>query len=337
MSRTIWTVAAGLVIAMGCGTTAPGEAAGAKAPVTTTKEAPVTPAWEVKDEAFGKILLPTSTLTKLADGLKWAEGPVWWSKKGCLIYSDVGGDTQYLWTPEKGPQVFRKPSDQANGSTIDLEGRLLACHHATRCVDRTDAAGQCEVLATTYGGSKLNSPNDVVVRSDGTVWFTDPPYGIKADQKEQKVNGVYRLDPGKTEPVLVIDSMDYPNGLCFSPDEKHLYVADSANRGPRAILRFPVSENGTVGKGETFAKVTAGVPDGIRCDADGRLYSSSKLGVEVFDTTGKLLGIIRTPKTTANLTFGGKDGRMLFLTSTDAVWAIDLAVAGAFPKAPEKK
>lgn len=264
----------------------------------------------------------------IAEGLRFTEGPAWWPAAGGLIFSDIPADTMYLWTQAAGSRVWRQPSRHANGNTVDLDGNLLTCEHGSRTVTRTMPDGRVDTLVVAYQGRKLNSPNDIVVKRDGTIWFTDPPYGIQPEMSEQPANFVFRLDPGASEPVAVADDFSRPNGICFSPDERWLYIADS-DKAIHHVRRFRVASDNTLSGGEVFCRVEPGVPDGMRVDADGRLYSTAGDGVHVFDPSGKLLGRIHTPQTAANCTFGGHDGRTLFITATSQVWAVPLAVRGA--------
>jgi len=264
----------------------------------------------------------------IAEGLRFTEGPCWWASAGCLIFSDIPADTLYRWTEQEGAAVFRRPSRRANGNTVDMDGNLITCEHGSRTVTRTTPGCDVTTIASSYRGRKLNSPNDVVVRSDGAVWFTDPPYGVKPEEREQPANYVFRLDPGADEPMAACDSLSRPNGLCFSPDERILYIADSDTE-THHIRRFGLGPDNTLTGGDVFAVIGCGVPDGLRCDADGRLYSTAGDGVWVFDAGGTLLGKIHTPETAANCTFGGTEGRTLFITATSRVWAVDLKVAGA--------
>jgi gluconolactonase len=233
----------------------------------------------------------------------------------------------YRWRPGEGHTVWRKPSHHANGNTVDREGRLLTCEHGSRRVTRTERDGSVTVLAESYRGRKLNSPNDVVVKSDGSIWFTDPPYGIEPGEREQPANFVFRLPGAGEEPVALIDDFSRPNGLCFSPEEELLYVADSDHE-IHHVRRFRVRGDGGLEGGEVFATIEPGIPDGMRVDAAGRLYVSAKDGVQVFDAEGVLLGKIRTPETAANCTFGGEGKRTLFITAVSTVWAVELAVRG---------
>jgi len=296
---------------------------------STEKQEPVPGARiEILDPAMNAVLAPGAAVRLLGDAFQFTEGPAWlpW-EGGVLVFSDIPADTLYRWTETAGLAVFRRPSHNANGNTADPEGRLVTCEHGSRTVTRTAPDGAVVTLASTYQGKKLNSPNDVVVRSDGTVWFTDPPYGIKPAEQEQPANYVFRLDPGAAEPVQVADDFVRPNGLCFSPDEKFLYVADSSNRSH--IRRFRVTAENTLAEGEVFAKIRPTGPDGIRCDADGRLYVTAGDGVQVFDPAGKLLGKIRLPVQPANCTFGGPERRTLFITARTHLYAVTLAVRGS--------
>ena len=266
----------------------------------------------------------------VADGLKFTEGPVWLSGEG-LIFSDIPADTIYRWSDSEGLSVFRRPSRRANGNAADHQGNLITCEHGSRSVTRTSPDGEVTTLTERYGGKRLNSPNDVAVQSDGTIWFTDPPYGIKPDQREQPANYVFRLDPGETEPVIVADGLARPNGLCFSSDERLLYIADSDTE-IHHIRRFEVRADSTLAGGEVFTTITPGLPDGMRVDVEGRLYSTAADGVQVFSPAGELLGKIHTPQTAANCAFGGADDCILFITATSRLWGVRLAVGGLVPE-----
>ncbi len=262
------------------------------------------------------------SLRCIAKDLKFTEGPVWLPDKKCLLFSDIPADTIYRWSKADGLKVFRRPSHNSNGNNIDLTGRLLTCEHGSRTLTRTEKDGKVTTLTSSYKGKKLNSPNDLAVKSDGTIWFTDPPYGLKGKKSEQPANYVFRLDPGKTEPVAVVDDMARPNGVCFSPDEKYLYVANSGKA--HHVRRFAVKADNTLDKGKVFVTISPGGPDGMRVDSIGRLYSTAGNGVQVFSPEGKLLGAVRTPKGAANCTFGGPGGTTLFITARDSVWAADM-------------
>lgn len=259
------------------------------------------------------------TVDQIADGFLFNEGPVWLNEG--LVFSDVRGDTLYRWSEGGGIETFRKPSRQANGNTLDPEGRLVTCRHEARDVIRTEKDGSITVLADSYAGGKLNSPNDVVVQSDGTIWFTDPPYGLNKRLKEQPFNAVYRLDPGAAEPVAVVTNLSYPNGLAFSPDGTFLYIAESDWKiKPNFVMRYVVNQDGSLTEGVRFAEVKTGAADGIRVDDEGRLFCTSGLGVEVFDSSGRLVTLVQTPKPASNCCFGGADRQTLFITARDTVY-----------------
>jgi len=299
----------------------------AKEPATNKKGTLAMSGIEILDESFREVLREDSVVRQICDGLQFTEGPVWIAGSKSLLFSDIPADTIYRWTQADGKSVFRRPSHNANGSTLDAKGRLLTCEHGSRTLTRTEASGQVVTIASSYQGRKLNSPNDVVVKSDGTIWFTDPPYGVARGLIEQKANHVFRLDKPGDEPVAVASDFDMPNGLCFSPDEKYLYIADSGAR--RHIRRLPVEKGNLLGKGEVFAVVSSGVPDGIRADAAGRVYSTAGDGVQVFDTKGKLIGKLRTPQAAANCCFGGVGNKTLFITARAGVFVVELSAAGA--------
>jgi gluconolactonase len=283
---------------------------------------------EILEDAFYQVLRDDSRLERLADGFGFTEGPTWWAAMGCLVFSDIPGDTIYRWTPADGVAPWRRPSRHANGNTIDPKGNLLTCEHGSRTVTRTSPQGQVTTVAAAFQGRKLNSPNDIVVQRDGTIWFTDPPYGIQPDQCEQPANYVFRLDPWASEPVAVASDFSRPNGLCFSPDERLLYIADS-DTTIHHVRRFTVSADHSLGGGEVFAVIAPGVPDGMRTDAAGRLFVTAGDGVHVFAPDGRMLGRIRTPQTAANCAFGGPDGDTLFITATSSVWRLRLATRSA--------
>ena len=282
--------------------------------------------FEILDESFRKVLSADSAVAAICTGHAFTEGPVWMKELKCLLFSDIPADTIYRWSQEKGKSVFRKPSHNTNGNIVDGRGRLISCEHGSRTVTRTEAGGEVRTIASACGGKKFNSPNDAAVKSDGTIWFTDPPYGLKNRPREQPANYVFRLDKAAAEPVIVASDFDRPNGLCFSPDEKYLYIADSGK--PHHVRRLEVLEGNRLGKGKVFAVIAPGVPDGMRVDAAGRLYATAGDGVQVFDPSGKPIGKIKTAKGAANCCFGGPDRKTLFITARDTVWAVRLAVAG---------
>ena len=285
-------------------------------------------------EAFAEIIPGDARLEKLAGDMKFTEGPVWipGERGGMLLFSDIPSDVIHKWTRADGLGVFRNPSRGANGNTIDAEGRLISCEHRSRTVVRNTPEGSMETIADAYKGGKLNSPNDAAVRSDGTVWFTDPPYGLGQRPREQKGNYVYKLDPAAKKPEgklqAVILDIQWPNGICFSPDESKLYVANSDISNP-VIFVTPFKPDGTLGTPQPLFRIDKGIPDGIRCDAEGRVWSSAGDGVHVFAPDGKLLGKVLVPESPANLCFGGDDGKTLFITARTSLYAIKTNVTGA--------
>ena len=282
----------------------------------------------IKNEAeFRKCVAAEARVEKLAGGLSFTEGPAW-HPDGFLVFSDIPNNELKKWTKAEGLTTFRKPSQNANGNTIDRAGRLVSAEHTARRVSVTEKDGTVKTLVDRYDGKKFNSPNDVVVKSDGTVWFTDPPYGLpKGEQKEQAGNYVFRFDPKSGTTTIVSTNHDMPNGLAFSPDEKKLYVADSGQ--PRHIRVYDVKADGTLGGGGEFGKIDKGGPDGIRCDAEGRVWSSAGDGVHIFAPDGALIGKILTPEGPANLGFGGADGKTLFITARKSLYAIPVRVGAA--------
>lgn len=279
------------------------------------------------------LIPPDAKLQKLAGDLKFIEGPVWMPvvyhyAPGFLIFSDIPANELKRWDEKSGVSTFRGESNNTNGNTLDRQGRLISCEHTARRVTRTEKDGSITVLADSFEGKKFNSPNDVVVKSDGTIWFTDPPYGLPKDAKQElEKNCVFRVDPELKKISIVADDFDHPNGLCFSPDEKRLYIADSGK--PGHVRVFDVNEDGTLSNGRVFAKLDNGRPDGMRCDKDGNLWSSAGDGVHLFSPDGKLLGKIPVPETPANLCFGGADGKTLFITARTGLYCIQTNTTGA--------
>ncbi len=286
--------------------------------------------FDVRDAGdFNKVVAPDAKLTKLAGDMKFTEGPVWLAKDGgYLVFSDIPANELKQWTAKGGLSTYRQPSQNANGNTLDRAGKLVSCEHSSRRVSVQEPDGTVRTLVDRFDGKKFNSPNDAVVKSDGTVWFTDPPYGLpKGETKEQAGNYVYRFDPKTKTTTLVAKEFDMPNGLCFAPDETRLYVADSGK--PRHIRVFDVQPDGTLTGGAVFCQIDQGGPDGIRCDASGRIFSSAGDGVHIFSTDGKLIGKILVPEGPANLCFGGADGQTLFITARTSLYSIPLLVKGA--------
>ena len=281
-------------------------------------------------ENLQEIIGENSQLEKVAEGFKFTEGPVW-HPEGFLLFSDIPENTIYQWQPNQKVQVFRNPSGNANGNTLDLEGRLITGEHSNRRVSRTEKDGKIVTIVDKYNGKRLNSPNDLVVKSDGSIYFTDPPYGIKSEQEELGFYGVYRIAPdGKL--TLLVDDFVRPNGIALSPDEKKLYVNDS-EKGHIRI--FDVKSDGTLENGKIFAELKdpnkKGVPDGMKVDLQGNIYSTGPGGVWVFSPSGKLLGIIAVPEKVANLAWGNDDYQTLYLTASKSLYRITLKVTGIKP------
>lgn len=283
--------------------------------------------FEIADAAeFKKLFAPDAKVTRLATDMQFIEGPVW-MPGGFLVFSDIPANELKRWDEKGGVTTFRKPSNNANGNTLDREGRLVTAEHGAHRISRTAADGTVETLVEEFEGRKLNSPNDVVVKSNGAIWFTDPDYGLAGRQKELEGNYLFRLDPEMKTVMPAVKDFDKPNGLCFSPDESKLYVADSG--APRHIRVFNVSKLGAVSGGSVFAKIDKGGPDGIRCDEAGRVWSSSGDGAQIFAPDGHLIARILLPEAAANLTFGGADGRTLFLTARKSLYMVPTKVRAA--------
>ena len=272
------------------------------------------------------VIAPGAKVEKVASDFGFIEGPVW-RKEGYLLFTDIPRNRIMKWHPKDGVSVFREPSEQANGLAVDAKGRLLACEHKGRRVSRTEADGKITTLVDKFEGKRLNSPNDLAFGRDGSIYFTDPPYGLpqQKEGKELDFNGVYRLTPKGVLTALVKDFKG-PNGIVFSPDHKTLYVADSPKRHLRA---FDVKADGTLANGRVFAEVM--IPDGMKVDVKGNVYSTGQGGVWVFDKQGKKLGVIATPETPANCGFGDADYKTLYMTARTGLYRIRLQVAGAKP------
>src|SRR6185437_1945553 len=281
--------------------------------------------FEIRDDRFRAMVLPNASLETLGEGYRWLEGPVWFADHDCLYVSDLPNDRILRWSENGGVSVFQCPSDFANGHARDHRGRLIGCSHRKRCVTRTELDGTVTVLASHYEGKRLNSPNDIVCKSDGSIWFSDPPYGISTDYEGGKQVAelpptLYRLDPVTGELSVAANDFEGPNGLAFSPDERLLYVAETGRQfdpEPRQyIRRFQVGEDGRLSGGERFHKVKPGFADGFRIDEQGNLWSSAGDGVHCISPAGELLGKILTPVTIANLAFGGRNRSRLFLCAS---------------------
>jgi gluconolactonase len=294
--------------------------------------------YEVFDKRFKSLMIGIAHLDKLADGCIWAEGPVWFADGGYLLWSDIPNNRMLRWTPESGVSTFRAESNNSNGNTRDRQGRLVTCEHLTRRVTRTEPDGSITVIADKHKGKRLNSPNDLVVKSDDSIWFTDPSYGIMTEfegsRSEQEQGGcyVYRVDPKSGEIATVVEDFVKPNGLAFSPDEKVLYVADSAAshdpNAPHHIRAFDVIDGKKLANGRVFCDIKTGIPDGFRIDVTGNLWTSCHAGVECYAPDGTLLGRINVPEIVANVTFGGKRRNRLFITATTSLYAVYVNTTG---------
>ena len=298
-----------------------------------------TSAFAFADERFRGYVLPNAPLQKLADGFRWLEGPVWFGDMRALFFSDIPNDRVLCWSERAGVTVFREPSDFANGHARDRQGRLVSCHHRSRSITRTEHDGSISLLADRFDGKRLNSPNDIVVKSDGSIWFSDPPYGIQTDyeggkQQPESPPRVYRIDPENGALSVAADGFEGPNGLCFSPDERLLYIAETGAQfqpaPTRCIRVFDVQADGaTLANGRDFHKVAPGFADGFRCDEHGNIWSSAADGVHCIDPSGKLLGKVLVPSLVSNVAFGDRNRSRLFICASHTLYAIFLNVRGA--------
>jgi gluconolactonase len=297
------------------------------------------PDFEISDPRFRRYVLDNAALEVLATGFRWVEGPVWMGDADCLLFQDLPSDRTLRWSEEQGVSVFRAPSRYANGQTRDRQGRLIACSHRDRCLYRTEHDGRVTILVDTHAGKRLNAPNDVVVRSDGQIWFTDPLYGILNDyeggrQTSEQPPAVYRFDPATGEIAVVAADFDGPNGLAFSPDERRLYVSETGDQShpePRRYIRaFDVARDGrTLSGGDLFHRIEPGYCDGMRVDEHGNVWASAADGVHCISPAGEALGKILVPHRVSNLTFGGLMKNRLFIAGADTLYAIFLNVRGA--------
>lgn len=296
-------------------------------------------AFEIIDESFRPLVLPNAPLEKLADGFRWTEGPVWFADHQILLFSDLPKDRILRWSASGGVSVFRQPAGFTNGHCRDRQGRLVGCSHEHRHIQRTEWDGGLTVLAERFEGKRLNSPNDVTCKSDGSLWFTDPIYGISTDyeggkQTSETPPGVYRIDPDDGSLHRVADDLNGPNGLAFSPDESRLYVVDSgpqfAAEPDHSIRVYEVVEQGhALANGRFFHRVSPGHSDGLRCDEDGRVWSAAGDGVHCIDPDGRLIGKIKLGCPVANIEFGDRARSRLFVCAGQALYAVFLNVRGA--------
>jgi len=292
--------------------------------------------YEAVRPEFKDFILSNATLEILAEGLRWIEGPVWMGDADCLLFQDLPRNRTMRWS-ESGISVYRAPSDYANGQTRDRTGRLIACAHQARCLYRTEYDGKITKLVSEHAGRRLNSPNDVVVKSDGSVWFTDPLYGISSDyeggrQQSEQPAAVYRLDPESGDLRIVADDFAGPNGIAFSPDETRLYITETGDQtkpGVAQRIRVFDVEGVNLRDGRDFYKISPGCADGIRCDEHGNIWSSAADGVHCISPEGTLLGKIFIPHRVSNITFGGLHKNRLFIGGSQTLYAIFLNVRGA--------
>jgi gluconolactonase len=301
------------------------------------------PAVQVLDPSFAPYRIFSAAVERIATGCRWAEGPVWFGDRRALLWSDIPNNRILKWDEETGAvSAFRRPSNNANGNTRDRQGRLVTCEHLGRRVTRTEYDGSITVLADGFDGKRLNSPNDVVVKSDGSVWFTDPPFGIAGNyegrQAEQELPGnVYRIDGETGALTVVAEDVKGPNGLCFSPDESILYLVESRAVPNRLISAFDMVDGGRriANRRVLIDAGPGGTPDGMRVDVDGNLWcgwgmGSAELdGVMVFNPDGKPIGRIALPERCANLCFGGEMRNRLFMAASQSVYSLYVGTQGA--------
>jgi gluconolactonase len=288
--------------------------------------------FEVRDERFRRCA-GDDWMQRLWDDGRWTEGPAYFPAGRYLVFSDIPNDRIMRWDETTGAVgVFRSPASYTNGHTVDRAGRLVSCEQGGRRITRTEVDGSVAVLADRYDGKRFNSPNDIVEHSDGSLWFTDPSYGIDSDYEGYRADSeigachVYRLDPATGEVRVVVDDMERPNGLAFSADEAALYVVDTRRKHVR---RFAVGAGGTLSGGEVFADCDAGSFDGLRLDDAGRIWVAAHDGLHCFDPDGTLLGKLLVPEVVANLTFGGQRRNDLFLTATSSVYTVRVNFSAA--------
>lgn len=295
--------------------------------------------FEAYDQRFNTLLRADSRLECLASPARWAEGPVWLPGEDAVVFSDVKANRMYRWNRDGKITIFREQANYANGNTLDRQGRLISCEHGRRGVSRTDSDGVARILVDRFDGKRLNSPNDVVVKSDGSLWFSDPPYGIVGDaegfKSESQIIGcyVYRFDPETGEITAVATDEQRPNGLAFSPDESRLYVADMSIvdfplQGRRHLLVYDVIEGRRLSNPRVLAQIEPGIPDGFRVDQCGNIFCSCEDGILVLAGDGQRIGKIGVPERVSNCTFGGPAQDELFITATTSLYRVRLATQG---------
>ncbi|GAB2208689.1 SMP-30/gluconolactonase/LRE family protein [Roseibium sp. ROS1] len=288
--------------------------------------------YQIDDPRFRNLIQKNARLRQLATGFEWTEGPVWFADHQHLFFSDIPANRMMRLTLDGQVSTYRQPSDYSNGNTRDRQGRLVSCQHGTRSVTRTELDGTRTVIADSYQGKRLNSPNDVIVQSAGAIWFSDPTYGILSDyegytaEPEQAARNVFRVDPATGEVEAIITDFTQPNGLAFSADESVLYVAESGSSHdagvPSVIRSFKLDDTGRILSDDVFATIDRGLPDGMRVDTAGNLWSSASDGIHCFHPDGTRLGKILVPEVVSNLCFGGVRGNRLLITATTSVYEI---------------
>jgi gluconolactonase len=305
----------------------------------SSKEARMLKVIQSYDARMAAIARPNTVLDRVADGAVWGEGPVYFAEDDSVVWSDAHGDRLLRWSARGGVEVLRQPSHYQSGNYRDLEGRLVSCSSGERAIIRREHDGVWRILADRYRGKRFNSPNDLVVKRDGTIWFTDPPYGLTqpnqgyGGEQEQPGCFVYRFNPETNEVDAMVTDMVRPNGLAFSPDEHLLYVSDTAAfdipQAPHHIRVYEVMGDGYLANGRVFAVIDPGQPDGLRVDALGNVFTSTEDSVQVYAPDGTRLGKILVPEVCSNLTFGGMRGNRLFITAGQSLYAVDLNTHGA--------
>ncbi|MGB3503805.1 MAG: SMP-30/gluconolactonase/LRE family protein [Xanthobacteraceae bacterium] len=294
--------------------------------------------FDIIERQFAHYVLANAPLEELAVGFRWIEGLVWMGDANCLLFQDLPRDRTMRWIEDAGTSVYRAPSGYANGQTRDRQGRLISCSHRERCLFRTEWNGAVTKLVDRHDGKRLNAPSDVVVKSDGSIWFTDPLYGIQTDyeggrQLSEQPPALYRFDPRTGAIAVMSGDFDGPNGLAFSPDESRLYVAETGDQtmdNPRQYIRaFDLAADGSLHGGAIFHKIEPGYADGLRVDEDGNVWASAADGVHCIAPDGKLLGKILVPYRVSNLTFGGPFRNRLFIGGSHTLYAIFLNRRGA--------
>ena len=293
----------------------------------------------MEDPSFANLIDPSAVVERLGGGCAWSEGPAWIPSQRSVIWSDIPNNRIMRWTDEGGVEVDRIGVEFTNGRTLDLEGRLVVCSHGHRRIERAEPDGTITSLATHYQGARLNSPNDVVVKSDGSIWFTDPPYGILSNREghaaESELPGcyVFRLEPESRALAVATDLLVHPNGLAFSVDESILYISDTSGSidpaGNHHIMAFDVEGGRSLTNPRVFAEVSPGLADGFRVDRTDHVFTSAEDGIHVLTPEGRRIGKIPLPEVTSNCVFGGPEGNDLFITASTSLYRVRTKTTGA--------